>query len=133
MREPGTLRSVFVSSTSVDLHVYREAVKRAIERMDQRPLVMGNFGAQGHGDAVLVCPHRCARAMPRLQSAKTRACGRLTCGNALDTVSSHADTTSRRDMVYLLGALGFDLSPVCHPINLPRCFFDACLRPKTYP
>jgi hypothetical protein len=53
-REPGTLRRVFVSSTSVDLRAHRTAVKAAIERMDQHLVVMENFGAQGYGDATSV-------------------------------------------------------------------------------
>ena len=62
MRQPGTLRSVFVGSTSVDLRAYRAAVKAAIERMDQHPIVMENFGAQGDGDATSVSLENLAQA-----------------------------------------------------------------------
>ena len=62
MRQPGTLRSVFVGSTSVDLRAYRAAVKAAIERMDQHPIVMENFGAQGDGDATSVSLEKLAQA-----------------------------------------------------------------------
>lgn len=62
MREPGKLRRVFISSTSVDLRSHRAAVKAAIERMDQHPVVMENFGAQGQGDATSVSREEVAKA-----------------------------------------------------------------------
>lgn len=43
-------KSVFISSTSVDLLEHRLAVKRIIERLDMRPIDMANFGSQS-GDA----------------------------------------------------------------------------------
>ncbi|HEY1391144.1 MAG TPA: tetratricopeptide repeat protein [Ktedonobacterales bacterium] len=62
MREPGTLRSVFISSTSVDLRAYRAAVKDAVEKMDLHPKVMENFGAQGEGDAIRVSREEVAQS-----------------------------------------------------------------------
>ncbi|HEX6798954.1 MAG TPA: DUF4062 domain-containing protein [Ktedonobacterales bacterium] len=46
-------RRVFISSTYVDLHAYRARLHEALERMEQFPVDMVNFGAGG-GDATTV-------------------------------------------------------------------------------
>jgi hypothetical protein len=44
-------KSVFISSTSLDLRDHRAAVKQVIERLEMRPIDMANFGSRP-GDAV---------------------------------------------------------------------------------
>jgi hypothetical protein len=59
-RGPMMLR-VFVSSTSVDLTTHRAAVRQAIERLDQHPVVMEDFGARD-GDATRISTEAVAEA-----------------------------------------------------------------------
>jgi Domain of unknown function (DUF4062) len=101
-REPGTLRRVFISSTSIDLREHRAAVKAAIERMDQHPVVMENFGAQGYGDASSVS----RASLPIATSLRNPRC------TSLPTHSS--PTLSKTDVI--LGSYGHQLH--CSTVRL---------------
>jgi len=51
---PGSAPHVFVSSTSVDLHLHRAAVRETLLRMGLYPDAMETWGAQPHGDPATV-------------------------------------------------------------------------------
>ncbi len=53
MEPPRSMLRIFLSSTSVDLHAHRRAVRRLIAKFDEHPVVMEDFGAQD-GDATQV-------------------------------------------------------------------------------
>src|SRR6266536_1608254 len=66
-------------------------------------------------------PHDLASTIPRLQAAKTRACGRLRCGRCVDTVRSHCDNASGQDMIFLL--MRYEISYVLSYQSIMSCCF----------
>ena len=54
-------KSIFISSTALDLAEHRSAVKKAIERLELRAIDMNNFGAQD-GDAIKVSLEQVGKA-----------------------------------------------------------------------
>src|SRR5437667_12147526 len=69
----------------------------------------------------LVMPHDLASTIPKLQAAKTRACGRLRCGRCVDTVRSHCDNASGQDMIFLL--MRYEISYVLSYQSIMSCCF----------
>src|SRR6266496_2659013 len=66
-------------------------------------------------------PHDLASTIPKLQAAKTRACGRLRCGRCVDTVRSHCDNASGQDMIFLL--MRYEISYVLSYQSIMSCCF----------